>query len=167
MDVPKSGGTIMTYYSYFLKFQGFSFITFIFMAYFVKFGVVWHDAGAPLSLADLKPHPYMNMILMVYAVMGFYMFLASFDPAKYKFFLSFATWGGEIFHGIIALFALIYDRGHSYAGPSILGEIPADLWGISHWSNMFVDVPLLFGLGGANLYFYWKCFGSLGLPWDL
>merc|ERR1719454_1644271 len=34
-----------------------------FLAYGVKFGLTWHDAGAPLTISDLKFHPYYNMII--------------------------------------------------------------------------------------------------------
>ena len=91
MDVPRGTNKMMTYYSYFLKLQGASFISFPMMVYYVKFGLVWHDAGEPLNAADTNFNLYMNMILTVYAVMGVYIFCASFDPAKSKLFLSFVT----------------------------------------------------------------------------
>ena len=41
MDVPTGANDWMTYYSYFLKAEGVIFMSFWFVAYFVKFGFVW------------------------------------------------------------------------------------------------------------------------------
>ena len=109
----------------------------------------------------------MNMILTVYAVLGFYTFLASFNPAAHKSLLSFGAWGGQLAHAVIATFAIFSDDTPVYSGPSMFGEIPETVFGLTHWSNIFVDVPLLYVMFAINLYFFKACFGSYLLPWQV
>lgn len=75
----------------------------------------------------------MNMILTVYAVLGFYLFMASYNPKAYKALLSFNIWGATFAHFLIALYAVFTDDGGSYAGPSMFGDLPEKMFGVTHW----------------------------------
>ena len=68
-------------YSLFLKFQSSVFGGIFFVGYFVKFGVAWHDAGAPFVVNDIKFSAYWDMILIIYTTLGFYYFQASKNPS--------------------------------------------------------------------------------------
>ena len=95
----------MRRYSYFLKFEGQVFGGIFFVAYFIKWGVAWHYAGDPFDITGdngIKFSAYWNMILIIYTSLGVYLTLASFDPVFYKPLLSWAMWGGNFCHGIVA-----------------------------------------------------------------
>lgn len=166
MDVPAGASDMMTYYSYFLKLEGITFASFWFVAYFVKFGFVWHDAGEPLTL-DIETNTYFNMILMVYGVLGIFIFFSSFNPDKHKSLNSFVMWGGELSHAIIATVGIFTDFTPQYTGPTMFGEMPPEFLGLTHYPNLFIDTPFLYLMFGINLYFSYKVFGSALLPWDL
>lgn len=52
-----------------LKIEGALFTIFWILAYTMKFGMVWHDAGPPMGATTVSW--YFNMILAVYFVLGF------------------------------------------------------------------------------------------------
>mmetsp|Transcript_54752 Transcript_54752/g.123289 ORF Transcript_54752/g.123289 Transcript_54752/m.123289 type:complete len:346 (+) Transcript_54752:66-1103(+) len=163
----ESDANMMKNYSIWLKVNGLLFMGISVVAYGVKFGLVWHDAGKPLVLSDLKFHPYYNMILTIYTVLGFYVFQASADPAKFKPLLSFLMYGSQLAHGIIATLAVFAHFEPTYVGPSIFGVIPAEMFGLTNWDKLFVACPFWLVLFGINLYFAKAALGSPLLPWQV
>jgi len=158
---------MIAHYQLFLKIHGVLFMTISLLAYGLKFGLVWHNAGAPLVFSDLKLHPYYNMILVIYTVLGFYIFQASYDPAKNKPLLSFVMYGAELAHGIIATIAVFNHFEPTYVGQSMFGYIPEKMFGQTNWDKLFVACPTWFGLFTINLFFTKKVFGSALLPWQV
>merc|ERR1712196_620926 len=149
-----------------LKINGALFMGLGLLAYGVKVGLTWHDAGAPLTLSDLKFHPYYNMIIILYTVVGFYVFLMANDPSKYKSLLSYVVWGMCFAHGIIATIAVFMHFEPAYYGPSVFGKIPKTMWGLTNWDKLFVACPTWFTLGSISLFFVNREFGSFLLPWE-
>jgi len=164
---PAATGSQPSLYSYFLKFNGLVFMGITVVAYGVKFGLVWHDAGKPLVLSDLKLHPYYNMILTIYTVLGFYIFQASYNPAMNKALLSFVIYGSNFAHGTIATIAVFNHFEPTYVGPSVLGNIPEKMFGQTNWDKLFVACPFWFILGFSNLFLARSEFGSFLLPWQV
>ena len=161
LDVPPNADKMMTYYSYFLKFEGQVFMGIFFVAYFLKWGVAWHDAGEPFVVDDIKFNAYWDMILIIYTTLGFYIFQASFDPVGFKPLLSWAMWGGNFAHGVVA-FAHCFSDDNTRSS-----RYERDTLGGNHnFDKMFVAVPLWFGLWGVNLFFAKHVHGSFLLPWD-
>ena len=72
------------------------------VAYVVKWGVAWDDAGAPFNLTDIKFSAYWDMILIIYTSLGVYLFFASKNPATFKPLISWFMWGGNLCHGVVA-----------------------------------------------------------------
>jgi hypothetical protein len=161
LAVPPNADQMMRYYSYFLKFEGQVFMGIFFVAYFLKWGVAWHDAGKPFVVDDIKFSAYWDMILIIYTTLGFYIFQASFDPVTFKPLLSWAMWGGNLAHGLVAAshcFADDKTESSRYQENSFGGHLNLD--------KLLVAVPLWFGMWAANLFFAKKVFGSYLLPWD-
>eukprot|EP00404_Azadinium_spinosum_P056275 CAMPEP_0180796048 /NCGR_PEP_ID=MMETSP1038_2-20121128/56557_1 /TAXON_ID=632150 /ORGANISM="Azadinium spinosum, Strain 3D9" /LENGTH=193 /DNA_ID=CAMNT_0022835073 /DNA_START=19 /DNA_END=597 /DNA_ORIENTATION=+ len=102
LDTPPDADFWMKAYSYFLKFEGNVFLGIFFVAYILKWGVAWHDAGDPFNLTDIKFSAYWDMILIIYTTLGFYIVQASLDPNNFKPLLSWAMWGGNFAHGCVA-----------------------------------------------------------------
>merc|ERR1712196_479142 len=124
------------------------------VAYGFKFGVTWHDAGAPLTISDIKFHPYYNMIIILYTVAGFFVFQASTDPATHKPLISYVIYGMGFSHCIIATIAVFsHFEPMGYYGPSIFGDIPKTVGGINNWDKLVAACPFWFILGAVNLYF--------------
>merc|ERR1719409_126316 len=96
----------MGWYSFYLKQSGILYMTLWLVAYIVKWGVLWHNAGDPFQ-APTVFHPYFNMLVTIYAILGLYLFLAARNPVKSKWFLSYSMWGTEFAHGCIA-FASVF-----------------------------------------------------------
>jgi len=148
-----------------LKINGAIYMGLPFLAYGVKVGLTWHDAGKPLTISDLKFHPYYNMIIMLYIVMGYYLLKASADPAKHKALLSYNIWGMGFAHGLIATIAVFsHFEPMGYYGQSIFGDIPQKMFGMTNWDKLLLACPTWFLLGFLNLYFAKKSLGSYMLP---
>jgi len=161
LDTPPNADKWMRLYSYFLKFEGNVFLGIFVVAYILKWGVAWHDAGDPFNLGDIKFSAYWDMILIIYTSLGFYLFMASFDPASFKPLLSWAMWGGNFCHGIVAFIHCLTDVDKPWS------KYQNDtLGGTRNLDKLFVAVPLWFGMWAANLFFVKKVFGSFLLPWD-
>jgi len=152
-----------------LKVNGVVFICLPFLAYYVKVGLTWHDAGAPLTISDLKFHPYYNMIIMLYFVMGPYLiFQVSPDPSKHKVLLSYLIYGMCFAHGIIATLAVFaHFEPMGYYGPSVFGDIPETWHGLNNWDKLLLACPTWFTLGFINLFFAKKDLDSFLLPWQV
>jgi len=149
-----------------LKIIGTVMMSIVAVAYGFKFGATWHDAGAPFVLSDIKFHPYYNMIIILYTVAGFYLLMASQDPAQCKSLISYAIYGLGFAHCTIALLAIFGGfPPMGYWGPSVFGDIPVTLWGLNNWDKLFVAVPTWFTIGAGNLFFAKKDLGSYLLPW--
>jgi len=151
-----------------LKINGGLYLGLGLVAYGVKFGLTWHDAGAPLTISDLKFHPYYNMIIILYFCMGPYLLMASPDPAKHKALLSYNIWGMGFAHGIIATLAVFsHFEPLGYYGPSVFGDIPKTVGGINNWDKLLLACPTWFLLGTTNLVFVKKNLGSYLFPWEV
>ena len=168
MDVPTSSA--MRAYSIWLKLEGLVYMTVFFVVYYVKIGLAWHDAGEPFVISDIKYHPYWNMITIPwYGVLGLCLFCASYDPSGNKLLLSYTMWGANFMHGVVAtssVFNAPASIAPHYVGPSILGDIPAEVYGFYQYDKI-VAVALWFTLFAVNAYFAKSFFGSFLLPWDL
>lgn len=147
-----------------LKVNGALFMGLGFLAYGVKVGLTWHNAGAPFGWHDLVLHPYYNMIIVLYTVVGFYVFKMANDPAAHKSLLSYVIWGMCFAHGLIATIAVFSNYAPAYSGPSVFGNIPKTVWGFTNWDKLFVACPTWFGLGTINLVFAKKFLGTYLLP---
>ena len=149
-----------------MKVEGALFSIFWLLAYTMKFGMVWHDAGPPMGL-PINNNWYFDMILAVYAVLGMYMWKAGDDPAKHKSLLGFLLWS-TFAHGLVLVLTVIFDDTSSYVGPMMMGfELPATMMGVSHWQNLFFgDVPLMFFFFVLDAYLIKKAFGSFLFPWE-
>mmetsp|Transcript_46834 Transcript_46834/g.142181 ORF Transcript_46834/g.142181 Transcript_46834/m.142181 type:complete len:192 (-) Transcript_46834:156-731(-) len=161
LATPPNASPWMKRYSYFLKFEGSVFLGIFFVAYLLKLGVAWHDAGAPFDVTGIKFSAYWNMILIIYTTLGFYIFSASFDPAGFKPLLSWAMWGGNFGHGCVAFIHCFTDD----VTPSSRYQFNT-IGGTMNLDKLLVAVPLWFGMWAANLLFTKKVFGSFLLPWD-
>ena len=147
-----------------LKIEGILFSTFWVLAYTMKFGMVWHDAGPPFG--ETTYSWYFNMILAVYFVLGLYIFQIGKNPMNHQSLIGFLNWS-SFAHLIDLVSCVIMDDTSSYAGPTIMGiEFPAKVYGISHWQNIspIGDVPLLAVFTCADMYLAYKAFGSFLLP---
>lgn len=146
-----------------LKIEGALFASFWLLAYTMKFGMVWHDAGPPFGATTFSW--YFNMILAVYAVLGLYMFKAGDDPPRNKSLIGFLIWS-SVAHFIVLVACVLFDDTPSYSGPAMGFEIPERVWGMAHWQNVSPvgDVPLMFMITLADLYLVHKAFGSILLP---
>lgn len=150
-----------------LKVEGVLFSTFWLLAYTMKFGMVWHDAGPPFGETTFSW--YFNMILAVYAVLGLYLFKISKDPILHRALIGFLIWS-SIAHLAVLIFCVIFDDTPSYSGPTIMGvDFPKHVFGIAHWQNLspFGDVPLMFIITGVDMFLTYKVFGSFLSPLDL
>ena len=149
----------LKYYGYFLKIEGSAYLGISILTYVVKWGLAWHDAGRPFAITGawgIKFSAYWNMILIIYTSLGVYITLASFDPANYKPLLSWAMWGGNFCHGVVAFIHCFTDNFYlSSAAP---------IGGYANLDKLFFAVPLWFSLFVANLLFAKAAFGSFLLP---
>lgn len=149
------------------KAEGILMISFPILAYTVKFGMVWHDAGPPFGPTNFNW--YFNMILAVYCVLGMYMFAAGKDPIAHKSLIGFFIWS-SVAHTAVLIPMLFMDDTPSYAGPIIGGvELPARVMGIAHWQNISPvgDVMLMLVLISMDMFLTYKAFGSVLLPMDI
>lgn len=155
----------MKYYSHFLKFEAQVFLGIFFVGYLLKWGVAWHDAGDVMSFGNVKFSAYWDMILIIYTGFGFYLFQASFDPDKFRPFLSFGMWIANFAHGVVA-FAHCFDKQDSGSTPT--STPPSMKYGLGsrNMDKMLLAVPLWFGMWSLNLLFAKKAFGTFLLPWD-
>lgn len=147
-----------------LQIEGALFSTFWILAYTMKFGMVWHDAGPPFG--ETTYSWYFNMILAVYFVLGLYIFQIGKDPMYHQSLIGFLNWS-SFAHLIVLILCVICDDTSSYYGPTFMGiEFPAKVFGISHWQNIspIGDVPLLAVFTSVDIYLTYKAFGSLLLP---
>jgi len=168
MEVPTPAA--MNAYSQWLKLEGLVYMTVFFVVYYVKIGLAWHDAGTPFVISDIKFHPYWNMITIPwYGVLGLCLFCASYDPAGNKLLLSYTMWGANFCHGVVAtssVFNAPASIAPHYVGPSLLGDIPAEMWGLYQYDKV-VAVGLWFSLFAVNIVFSRSYFGSILLPWEV
>ena len=147
-----------------LKIEGVLFSTFWMLAYTMKFGMVWHDAGPPFG--DTKYSWYFNMILAVYFVLGLYIFKIGNEPSKHLSLIGFLNWS-SFAHLLVLIGCVFFDDTSSYAGPTFMGiSFPSHVMGIAHWQNIspIGDVPLLTVFTFVDIYLSYKAFGSLLLP---
>jgi len=150
-----------------LKINGVLYLGLGLVAYGVKFGLTWHDAGKPFTISDLKFHPYYNMIIILYFCMGPYLLLASVDPAQCKSLLSYTIWAMGFAHGLIATLAVFSQfEPLGYYGPSVFGDIPTAVGGINNWDKLILACPTWFLLGFTSLYFARRSLGSYLFPWE-
>lgn len=150
-----------------LKIEGALFSMFWILAYTMKFGMVWHDAGPPFGETHFSC--YFNMILSVYFVLGLYLLQISYDPSEHKSMIGFLIWS-SVAHLVTLVACVAFDDTPSYAGPTIMGvDLPARVMGVAHWQNIspIGDVPLLAFFTGLDMYLAFKTFGSFLLPFDL
>ena len=75
-----------------LKFEGAMFMAFWFLAYTMKFGMIWQDSAGPPMAPPWFASPDVaawnfNMILAVYFALGWYMFKAGAKPKENKIFV--------------------------------------------------------------------------------
>jgi uncharacterized protein DUF6632 len=75
-------------------------------------GWAWHMSG---------PSMYLQMILGVYATLGFFLLLAARDPLRNLSLIWFTVWSSVVHGGIMAAQSLVYPehRGH------LFGDVPA------------------------------------------
>merc|ERR1711861_74132 len=100
------------------------------------------------------------MITTIYAVLGWYVYCASFNPKKYKFFLGMVAWVYSFAHGVIALLAVFtFNQACSWS-PN-----PCLLWN-GNYDKLFLAVPTWFGTFLLHAYFGQACWGSWLLPWS-
>ena len=146
-----------------LKVEGCLFATFWMLAYTVKFGMVWHDAGHPFGVTTFSW--YFNMILAVYAVLGVYMFYIGNHPSEHKSLIGFLVWS-SMAHLVVLVMCVTFDDTPSYAGTVMGVELPARVFGIAHWQNITPvgDVPLLAVFTFVDMFLAQKAFGTLLLP---
>jgi len=150
-----------------LKIEGVLFSSFWMLAYTMKFGMVWHDAGPPFG--ETKYSWYFNMILAVYFVLGLYLFQVGKNPMKHMSLIGFLNWS-SLAHLIVLILCVLYDDTSSYAGPTIMGiDFPSHVFGIAHWQNVSPvgDVPLLAVFTFVDMYLSYKAFGTFLLPHEI
>ena len=126
-------------------------------------------ASSPLclSLAQVKFHPYWNMILVIYTGIGYFLWKASADVHKFKVFLSFATWIAFLAHGITATFGVFYADTPNYVGPGLFGEVyPETYFGLKNGDKVLA-LFIWYSHWLSNFYFQFKVFGDANLPWNL
>ena len=148
-----------------LKVEGALFSIFWMLAYTMKFGMVWHDAGPPFGETHVSW--YFNMILAVYAVLGLYVYRIGDDPSQHKALIGFLIWS-SFAHLIVLVFCVALDDTPSYAG-SVMGvDLPSRVWGVAHWQNVspIGDVPLLALFTFGDMFLAYKAFGTLLFPSD-
>ena len=151
---------------YALKIEGILFSTFWLLAYTMKFGMVWHDAGPPFGKTTFSW--YFNMILSVYFVLGLYLYKIGNDPTKHLSLIGFLNWS-SFSHLIVLVLCVVFDDTTSYVGQTKMGfYMPSHIMGIAHWQNIspIGDVPLLFVFTFVDIYLTYKSFGRLLLPFE-
>jgi hypothetical protein len=149
-----------------LKIEGVLFSMFWMMAYTLKFGMVWHDAGPPFG--PTKYSCYFNMILAVYAVLGLYLFKIGKNPAQHKSLIGFLIWS-SMAHLIVLVLCVLLDDTPSWSGQFMGVHLPERVYGIAHWQNVSPvgDVPLLLLFTFGDMYLAKKAFGTYLLPTDV
>jgi len=157
-----------------LKLEGAVFMAFWFLAYTMKFGMIWQDSAGPpmgppfFASPDVAAWNF-NMILAVYFVLGVYMFKAGDNPAANKNFIGFVIWG-NFAHLLVTVAVVAFNDDPAYSGPwplsGVFGDIPDRVWGIAHWQNLFGDMPLVGAIVAADAYMAKQAFGSYLLPWE-
>lgn len=164
MDIYDIDNVWLTRLSLALRLEGALFASFWLLAYTMKFGMVWHDAGPPFGPTTFSC--YFNMILSVYFVLGLYLFQIAKNPVQHQALIGFLIWS-SVAHLIMLIACVLFDDTPSYAGPTIMGiDLPARVMGIAHWQNVSPvgDVPLLAIITFLDMYLVRKAFGSTLLP---
>merc|ERR1712007_71269 len=96
---------------------------------------------------------------------GFYLLKVSADPAQCRSLLSYVIYGMSFAHGTIATIAVFsHFEPMGYYGPSIFGDIPQVVLGMTNWDKLLLACPTWFLLGFINFYFAKKDLGSYLLP---
>lgn len=157
-----------------LKLESIAFMGFWFLAYTIKFGMIWQDsAGPPLgspyfSSPDMAAWNF-NMILAIYCVLGMYMWKAGDDVEGNKNFIGFIIWG-NVAHLLVTIVIVMVNDDPIYSGPwplsGIFGDLPERVMGIAHWQNLMMDMPLLGVFAAGQAYLAKQVFGSYLLPWE-
>lgn len=161
-DTPETDDPWLKRYSLFLKFEGQVFGGIIVVAYFLKWGVAWHDAGQPFTVTDISFSAYWDMILIIYTTFGIWITQASFDPVAFKPLLSWGMWGGNFCHDVVAFVHCFDGNGPNKAATAYAKAAFGSKLNID---KLLIAVPLWFGMWAANLFFFKKCFGNYGLPY--
>ena len=147
-----------------LKIEGALFATFWMLAYTMKFGMVWHDAGPPFG--ETVYSWYFNMILAVYAVLGVYLLQIGDAPERHLALIGFLIWS-SFAHLLVLVICVVVDDTPAYSGPTVMGiDLPERVWGVAHWQNVspIGDGPLLALFTFGDMFLAYKAFGSLLLP---
>ena len=157
---------LMGFFKIWLKIQGFAYLTIFFLAYGIKWGLAWHDAGTPFSVPETKFSAYWNMIVILYTSLGAYLLAASKNPTGFKPLIGYTLWGANFCHGCVAFVSCFqFKDGKLYPGyDNPIGSGDGD------WANMdkmFFVVPLWFTLFATNLFFVKRIFGTSLLPWKI
>jgi len=148
-----------------LKIEGALFSIFWLLAYTMKFGMVWHDAGPMFGPTTFSW--YFNMILAVYCVLGLYIYQIGKDPAKHKALIGFLIWS-SFAHLMVLIPCVLFDDTPSYSGKMMGFDVPARVFGIAHWQNVSPvgDVWLMALFTFGDMFMAYKAFGSVLLPTD-
>ena len=157
-----------------LKLEGVAFASFWFLAYTMKFGMIWQDSAGPpmgppfFSSPDMAAWNF-NMILAVYFMLGIYMIKAGSIPEDNKNFIGFIIWG-NVAHLLVTIVICLVNDDPVYSGPwmlsGVFGDLPPRVFGIAHWQNLFMDMPMLGVFAAGQAYLAKKVFGSYLLPWE-
>jgi len=146
-----------------MKVEGAMFSIFWLLAYTMKFGMVWHDAGPPMGATTFSW--YFNMILAVYAMLGVFMFKAGSDVKAHKMVIGIVIWT-SIAHLAVLVPQVFLDDTPSWSGEFMGIEIPARIYGIAHWQNISPvgDVWLVALFAFGDMFLAYKAFGTLLSP---
>ena len=139
------------------------FSVFWLLAYTMKFGMVWHDAGPPMGPTTFSW--YFNMILAVYAALGVFMFKAGNDVKANKMVIGIVIWT-SIAHLAVLVPQVFLDDTPSWSGTFMGIELPARIYGIAHWQNISPvgDVWLVMVFAFGDMFLAYKAFGTLLSP---
>jgi len=149
MGLISSGmGRHETYLTYVTLALGFMYPCFVIVAYTLKMGYAWHDAG-PIFGLPIKGDPYMNMILSIYSVLGLFYIRAAREGIKaHASLISFSIWA-NFAHGLVMLMTVLLGF---YEAPYYILGLPANISPIG-------DVPFIFIISSVQLYLFKKTFG--------
>ena len=161
-DTPETDDPWLKRYSLFLKFEGQVFGGIIVVAYFLKRGVAWHDAGQPFTVTDISFSAYWDMILIIYTTFGIWITQASFDPVAVQAAPVLGHVGRQLLPRRRRVRPLLrWQRAQQ--GRDGLRE------GGLRQQAQHRQAPhrraALVGMWAANLFFFKKCFGNYGLPY--
>ena len=157
-----------------LKLEGVVFMAFWFLAYTMKFGMIWQGTAGPPMAPPFFASPDVaawnfNMILAVYFMLGWYMIKAGAKPKENKHFIGFIIWG-NFAHLLVTVAVVLLNDEPAYYGPwplsGVVGDLPARVFGLAHWQNLFGDMPLVALIVAGDAYMAKQVFGSYLLPWE-